>query len=218
MEKKKKITMGSTLLVVAMISLVGVGFALTLSGSATTTNNQASSEYILVELDNYNGGFLSGTYTVDTSNNGTNVSLTTLRNGDSVIAAGNIVNDMFAYSGGFTITDTSSGYSAYKVGSVEATITTPASGSSVDAVDVAISGTPTSVVNQYGLSLVYVKDGAIFNPASGISDLDVQSGSGTFTIDAYLVFSESVPIANIGSINAFTLANSTITFTATPAA
>ncbi len=211
--KKTKITMGFALLVCAVVALAGVSYAL--MGQAVINNQKADSDLIVVDLDKYNG-FIEGTYTVDTLNNGTTVTLSNIqKNGGS---AGSLYTDKyFQYSAGaFTlVTGESQGYSAVEAGSVEVTITekTVSTGSKVD---LTITGTQSAVVNQYGISFVWVYDGQVFDPSTGISNLDIHTGSVSVTLKAYVVYSNSVPHENIGSIGVFNLASANISFSASP--
>ena len=214
--KKKKITMGFALLLCAMVALVGVGYALAYQGSATINTNDTDSETITVALNNYSG-FLAGTYTLDTSNNGTVVSLSDLEK-DEVDVSGNLyTTKKFHYSDGFTLNTTDWGvsethYSAYAVGSVTATIRQTA-GATATHVALSMTGGPESAVNQYGFSLVYVIGDTVY---STISDEPValSEGTATVTITAYLVYSETVPIGSIASISAYTMTAGNITITA----
>ena len=153
---------------------------------------------------------------MDTLNNGTTVTLSNIqKNGGS---AGSLYTDKyFQYSAGAfsLVTGESQGYSAVEAGSVTATITekTVSAGSKVN---LTISGTQSAVVNQYGISFVWVYNGQVFDPASGISNLDISSGTVSVTLKAYVVYSDSVPYASIGSIGVFNLASADISFSASP--
>ena len=93
-KNKKKLSMSMALLVVAMISLVGVGFALAYTGGAQTHIDDESGEAITVGIAQT--GFFDGAiYTVNSLNNGTTVALSDLKmNGTEQAASGKY----FAYS------------------------------------------------------------------------------------------------------------------------
>lgn len=214
MQKKTHAKFGVTLLVASMLALVGVGFALAYSGSATNTNNETSGELITVGLSSYTQ-FLDGDYTVDTVNNGTNITLSNLEKDGS--AATPYTEKYFKFeTGAFSVVNADSGYSASKVGTITVTLTQTDDAKATD-VDLAITGAPAASVNQYGLSLVYVYDGAVYDPADGIENIDMSTGSASLTIDAYVVYSNTVPTASIASVSGFSLSAPTITFTATAA-
>lgn len=214
MQKKTHAKFGVTLLVASMLALVGVGFALAYTGSATNSNNDTSGELITVELSSYTE-FLSGDYTVDTSNNGTAITLSNLEKDGS--AATPYTAKYFAYDAGeFSVVNTDSGYSAALVGTITVTLRQPTTATATD-VDLTITGAPASAVNQYGMSLVYVMDDAVFDTSDGIQDIDMSSGEQSFTINAYVVYSNSVPSASIASIGVYSLSAPTITFTASAA-
>lgn len=213
-QKKTHAKFGLTLLVASMLTLVGVGFAVTYSGSAVNTDNETSGELITVGLSSYTA-FLSGVYTVDTSNDGTDITLTNLEKDGS--AATLYTAKYFAYSGGeFSVVGSAGDYSAAEVGTITVTITQPTTATATD-VDLTITGAPVSVVNQYGLSLVYVMGDTVIDPSDGIQDIDMSSGSVSYTIKAYVVYSNTVPVASIASIGVYDLPSSAITFTATAA-
>lgn len=232
--KKKKITMGFALLLCAMVALVGVGYALAYQGSATTPTGDTGSDIITVDLTK--SGFTGTLFTVDTVNDTTNnagVTLSSLRyDGTNLVPASGeslpVMSSLhFKYSGGaFTLVDSydvgDPTYSCAKVGSVTATIYEETVSAS-SKVNLAISGAQAPDVNQYGLSFVYVYNNAVYDPYNAgadatISNLDIHTGSVSVTLDAYVVYSDIVPRANISDIDVFTLSESTLTFTATPVA
>lgn len=212
-KKRKGAYASFVFLALAMVSLIGVGFAaLNYTGSATNTDNEATSEMITVTLDDYNG-FISGAYTVNTVNNGTDISVSSLKKDGTSMTS--YTSKYFKYSeGAFTLADSDNGYSAAEIGSVTVTVSQTEDATATN-VDLAISGCPTAVTNQYGISLVYVCDNAVFTPASGVQDLDMTSGPVSVTIKAYAVYNNSIPLANAGNVSAFTISDSDITFTAT---
>ena len=220
--KKRKTSVGFALLVVAMISLVGVGFALQYSGSATINNQSATGEAVTVDLDKYSG-FIAGAYTVNTSNDGTTISLTNLaKNGTTVDPL--YTAKVFKYeSSNFTLVDSYGGsdrhYGAAEVGSIQVTIRQTANATTSTPVVLSITGNQAPVVNADGLSFVYVIDNTVIDPATPINvTLTGESGTAktaSVTLKAYVVYSESVDHVNINSITAFNLANSNIVFTAT---
>lgn len=212
MQKKTHAKFGATLLVAAMLSLVGVGFALTYSGSAQNTDNETSGELITVGLSSYSG-FLDGIYTVATANNGTDITLSGLEKDG---AAATMADVHFAYdAGAFTVADAASGYTASEIGTVTVTLTQPTTATATD-VELAISGAPAAVINQYGLSLVYVMDGEVIDPAD-VLDITMSGGSATVTVSAYVVYSDTVPVGSIAAISVFNIPETVITFTATAA-
>lgn len=216
MEKKKKYGRSSfALLAIAMISLVGVGFALAYTGSAENTDNEMSGEAITVELSSYTQ-FLTGEYTVNTVNNGTAITLSSLQKDGA--AATLYTDNYFKYqAGAFVLDDADQGYAAAEAATITVTLR-QTDGATADDVDLTITGAQASVVNQYGISFVYVYDGEIVDPDDGIQDIDMSSGTATIVLKAYVIYSKSVPVANIGDIAGFALANADITFTATATA
>ena len=211
--KSIKISMSLALLVVAMVSLAGVGFALVYTGGAQTHIDDESGESIVVGIAK--DGFTDGAiYTVNSLNNGTTVALSDLKvNGSAASDSGKY----FAYSSGFSLADADSGYGSAVAGTVTLTVT-----QTEDAVAnnyaLAVSGTQAPVINQYGLSLVWTYkigtgDETVFAPSGGIPGVDPSSGAVTVVVNAYVVYSKSVPVANIGSISAFSLADGDMTFT-----
>lgn len=217
--KTTKISMGVTLLVCAMVSLVGVAFAIAYQGSATNQGNDADSETISVELSSYSG-FLAGTYTVNTSNDGADVTLSDLKKGDVDVSSSLYTAKKFHYNAGaFALNTTAYGgsethYSAYQIGTVDVTIR-QTSGATATNVTLSISGAYEPAPNQYGFSLVYVMDDTnVVSPSDDVA-VTLESGSKVVNLKAYVVYSETVPVASIGSISAFTMASPiTLTFTA----
>lgn len=218
--RKKKLSMTSALLVVAMISLVGVGFALSYSGSAVTNIPNESSEYVTVDYTKT--GFDSAVYTVNTSNNGTNVTLNTLTKWvGNVSTAQSDASTKFNYVSGespaFEITTGETIYHSAVAGSVSLSIA-KSDGATADTFSLSITGAQAPLTHQYGLSLVWTyKIGTgtemILVPASGISTLDLSSGPVTVLIQAYVVYSGTVNHDNIGDISPFTLTGGDVTFT-----
>ena len=102
--KSIKISMSLALLVVAMVSLAGVGFALVYTGGAQTHIDDESGESIVVGIAK--DGFTDGAiYTVNSLNNGTTVALSDLKvNGSAASDSGKY----FAYSSGFSLADADS--------------------------------------------------------------------------------------------------------------
>ena len=214
MENKKKFKgFGSfALLAIAMLSLVGVGFAISYTGSAENTDNEMSGEAITVALSSYTN-FLAGDYSVNSVNNGTTVTLSNLQKDGSATTP--YTTKYFKYNAGaFTLDNTDQGYSATEAATITVTLN-QTDGAKADTVNLAITGAQASVVNQYGISFVYVYDNQIFDPTDGISNIDLSSGSANLVIKAYVIYSNSVPVASIGSIAGFALANANVTFTAT---
>lgn len=202
---------GFALLTIAIVSLIGVGFAVAYSGSAVNTDNEMSGEAVTVELSSYSD-FLSGQYTINTSNNGTTVSLSGLQKDG---AATSLSSLFFKYEGGeFSVADSDQGYAAVEAATITVTIN-QTDGANADAINLAITGAQASVTNQYGLSFVYVYDGEVFDPTDGIQNVALTSGSASLVLKAYVLYSKSVPIANIGDITGFALTNADVTFTAT---
>lgn len=214
--KHKKLSMSVALLVVAMFSLVGVGFAIAYTGAAQTHIDDESGEAITVGIAK--DGFTDGAiYTVNTLNNGTTVALSDLKkDGTAASASGKY----FQYSAGaFSLANADQGYGSTVAGTVTLTVT-QTTGATANNYAMAISGTQAPVINQYGLSLVWtykIGDAAetVFTPSGGIPGIDPSSGAVTVVVNAYVVYSASVPVANIGSIQAFTLADGDMTFTVT---
>ena len=215
--KKKKITMGFALLLCAMVALVGVGYALAYQGSAIITTNETDSETITVALDDYSG-FLDGTFTLNSVNDGTNVELNTLKKGTTDVSGQLYTAKKFHYNAGaFALNTTDWGvsethYSAYEVGSVTATIRQITSATATN-VALSMTGGPASAVNQYGFSLVYVIGDDVYATVSDVS-VTLTSGSASVTVTAYLVYSETVPTGSIASISAYTMTAGNITITA----
>lgn len=213
MEHKKKYGFsGFALLTIAIVSLVGVGFAVAYEGSAVNTNNEMSGEAVTVELSSYQN-FLAGQYSVNTSNNGTAVTLSGLAKDGTTLSDGSVY---FEYENGAfsVVADADSGYGAVEAATITVTLN-QTNGAKATDVDLAITNAQASVVNQYGISFVYVYNGQVFDPSTGIQNIDLSSGTASLVLKAYVIYSKSVPIANIGDIAGFALANANITFTAT---
>lgn len=220
--KKKKITMGFALLLCAMVALVGVGYALAYQGSAIIDNDDTNSETITVALgDGEYVNFLEGQYTLNTSNNGTTVTLNGLKNGNTVINDNELYTaKKFHYDADevskFVLNTTDwadeTHYSAYEVGSVTATIKQTAGATATNVV-LGMTGGPASAVNQYGFSLVYVIGDDVYATVSNVP-VTLNNGEASVTITAYLVYSETVPTGSIESISAYTMTAGNIEITA----
>ena len=217
MEHKKKYGFsGFALLTIAIVSLVGVGFAVAYQGSAVNTDNEMSGEAVTVKLSSYQN-FLAGQYSVNTSNNGTDVTLSGLaKDGGAPLTPGDVY---FKYEvsegvGKFSVADVDSGYVAVEAATITVTLNQTDGAKATD-VDLAIADAQASVVNQYGISFVYVYNNQVFNPANGIQNIDLSSGVASLVLKAYVLYSKVVPIDNIGDIKGFALANADVTFTAT---
>lgn len=215
MEHKKKYGFsGFALLTIAIISLVGVGFAVAYQGSAENTDNEMSGGAVTVGLSSYSK-FLAGEYSVKTSNDGTNVTLSDLqKDGGDPLTPGNVY---FKYENGkFSVADAESGkdYAAVEAATITVMIT-KTDGVDATSVNLAIAHAQASSEHQYGISFVYVYNNEVFNPANGIQNIDLTSGSASLVLKAYVIYSKSVPVANIGDITGFALANADVTFTAT---
>ncbi len=212
--EKSRMIIGAVAIVAIGMVFAGVGYAvIEYTGTATNTDNTSSSEFITTELTSYSG-FLSGIYTVDTENNGTNVTLSNLSKDGGAVSL--YTGKSFAYSAGaFSVIDYSAeaAYAAYEVGSVTVTMRQPTDATATH-VSLAVSGAEAAVINQYGLSLVYVSDDTVVNP-NGSRTITMNAGVGTFTLKAYVVYSKSVPLANIASIGAFNLDSADLEFEAT---
>lgn len=216
--KKKKLSMTSALLVVAMISLVGVGFALQYTGSAVTHIDDETSEFITVGIAKT--GFTDGAiYTVNTRNDGTNVALSDLKANGSATTAYTTGHFTYADSNFTWVTGSpvANGYASAVAGTVTLTLT-QTSGATADNYTMTIEGAQAPVIHQYGLSFVWTyKVGTgtetVFNPATSVPSVDLSSGAVTVVITAYVVYSTQVGVANIGSITNFTLAENDVTFT-----
>lgn len=212
MEHKKKYGFsGFALLTIAIVSLVGVGFAIAYTGSAVNTDNEMSGEAVTVELSSYQN-FLAGQYSVNTSNNGTNVTLSGLAKDGTALSDGSVY---FKYEGGaFSVADADSGYGAVEAATITVTLTQTENATATD-IDLAITGAQASVVNQYGISFVYVYNGQVFNPSTGIQNITLTSGTASLVLKAYVIYSKVVGIDDIDDIRGFALANANVTFTAT---
>ena len=213
MQNKKFKGVGSfALLALAMVSLVGVGFAVAYTGSASITDNSADGQTVTVDLTTYNG-FIAGSYAVSSVNDGTAITLSDLQKDD----ADAVLDDMeFAWDGSKFVL-AGEGVDDYDCSIVgEVTVTVRQVGASAAVIPLTIEGAQDAQENQYGLSFLYVYNGQIFDPADGL-DVEMTDGVGTATVTAYVVYSKSVPYDNIEDIAGFTLANSTITFTASVA-
>lgn len=223
--KKKKITMGFALLVCAMVALVGVGYALAYQGSATNPVSPASGETITVSVDGNTGIFASpavgaSVYTLNTVNDGTNFTLSTLMK-DRAVAPGSLYTDKkFHYDAdadAFDLDTTDWGasethYSAYEVGAITV-IVRQTEGAVDTAVTLTLTGLPSEDINQYGFSLVCVKDGAVYDYTAINLDMSTNNKQ-SVTLKAYLVWSETVPVANYDDISAFSIASATVDITA----
>lgn len=214
MEHKKKYGFsGFALLTIAIISLVGVGFAVAYQGSAVNTDNEMSGGAVTVGLSSYSK-FLAGEYSVKTSNDGTDVTLSDLQKDGEATSPASV---FFKYEGGkFSVADAESGkdYAAVEAATITVTIT-KTDGVDATSVNLAIANAQASSEHQYGISFVYVYNNEVFNPANGIQNIDLTSGSASLVLKAYVIYSKSVPTANIGDITGFALANADVTFTAT---
>lgn len=228
--KKKKITMGFALLLCAMVALVGVGYALAYQGSATNPVSPVSGETITVSVNDNTGIFASpavGTsiYTLNTINNGTNFTLNTLKVGGGAVPGTIYDNDhkiddsyTFKYTTTLVLNDDAYGdsekhYSAYEVGSITIVVRQTEGATATD-VTLSITDVPSAQVHQYGMSLVYVKDDAVVTPGSINLDMATGGNEQEVTLKAYLVWSETVPVASYDSISAFSIASATVTATA----
>lgn len=223
--KKKKITMGFALLVCAMVALVGVGYALAYQGSATVTTDNGGAETIVVAIADDNGyqHRISGTYTVNTLNDGTDIDLSNLlKNGGS--AGSEYTTKYFKYNPAvvtpspadacFTLVDSDQGYTAYEVASIPVTVK-QTTGATATNVTLTMGGGADAVINQYGLSFVWVIGDTVLNSIDGhVENLDMSTGQADVVLKAFVIYSDSVPVALYGSISAFTLASGSITFTA----
>lgn len=211
--KKRKAAIPFALLVVAMVFIAGDVVALAYSGSAQTHIDDSSSELITLGISKE--GFTDGAvYTVDTVNDGTNVALSSLKANGS---AATLSDKHFAYSGGFSLSDSDSGYKSAVAGTISLTVT-QSEGATAQNYTMSVSGAQSPAVNQYGLSFIWTyKIGTgtetVFNPSDGIAGIDPSSGPVAVIVNAYVVYSESVPVADIGSIGAFTLTDANVTFT-----
>lgn len=227
--KKKKITMGFALLVCAMVALVGVGYALAYQGSATNPVSPASGETITVSVDDNTGIFASpavgkSIYTLNTVNDGNKFTLNTLNVGGSAVTGEIYDNDhkiddsyTFKYTTTLVLNDDAYGdsekhYSAYEVGSITIFVR-QTEGATATAVTLSVTGVPSAQVHQYGMSLVYVKDDAVVTPGSINLNMATDNEQ-EVTLKAYLVWSETVPVASYDSISAFSIASATVTATA----
>lgn len=220
MEHKKTFGFsGFALLTIAIVSLIGVGFAVAYTGSAVNKDNEMSGEVITVELlkgdDGFYSNFLAGKYSVNTLNNGTgSITLSGLAKDGNTLSDGSVY---FKYEdvddGKFSVADEDSGYGAVEAATITVKLTQTGDAKATD-VNLAIIGAQASVVNQYGISFVYVCDGKVFNPANGIQNITLNNGSASLDLKAYVIYSKSVPTTSIGDIKGFALENENITFTA----
>lgn len=213
MEHKKKYGFsGFALLTIAIVSLVGVGFAVAYSGSAVNTDNEMSGEAVTVGLSSYSN-FLAGQYSVNTSNNGTNVTLSGLAKDGTPLSDGSVY---FKYENGAfsVVADADPGYGAVEAATITVTLTQTVNATATD-IDLTITGAQASVMNQYGISFVYVYDGQVFDPSTGIQNVTLTSGTASLVLKAYVIYSKVVPTTSISSITGFALANADVTFTAT---
>lgn len=225
--KKKKITMGFALLVCAMVALVGVGYALAYQGSANTNIDDATGELVTVGIAKT--GFIDGEiYTVDTSNNGTNVTVSNLKKtGETATpySAGHFTysdSDGFTWATGAPADAPASGvYYASQVGQITLTINQTEGATATVCSLSATSSVAMPSPNENGLSLVYtykVGNGTetVFTPGTsstvinGALDL---SDKVTVLVTAYVVYHSYVASDDIATILPFTLPNVKLTFT-----
>lgn len=214
MEHKKKYGFsGFALLTIAIVSLVGVGFAVAYTGSATMNGNPADGQTVTVDLTTATSGFIAGSYAVSTVNDGTDITLSGLKKGDTPA----VLDDMeFAWDGvKFVIAGEGAedDYDCAVAGTVTVTVRQVGATPLASSLPLTITNAQGAQEHQYGLSFLYVYNGQIFNPASGIT-VAMTDGVGTAEITAYVIYSKSVPHADIGSIAGFSLTGSTLTFTA----
>ena len=239
--KKKKITMGFALLVCAMVALVGVGYALAYQGSATVPVKDTSAETLTVSVSNNTGIFASSdspssyAYAVNTENNGEVFTLSglTLTNGSDSLTPSTIMNGetpmYFHYSDGHIVLDSTAysegetHYVAYEVGSAKVSIRQTPDATVVDnstqtTVALSITNAPSTVEHQYGFSLVYVKDNALYSYGNQnviLTGTEHGEKTASLTMKAYLIYSETVPVGSYDSITGISIApGSPITFTA----
>ena len=217
-KKHKAISMGSTLLVVAMLSLVGVGFAITYTGSATVNTAPNSAEYVTVSATST---LAEGIYTVNTVNNGSSFSLSDLKfwDVDDNVSTPTLVSSKhFEYeAGAFSLVNSApvaNGYESAVAGTVTISIDKPVD-SSTNTVNLTVSGMNAPVINQYGLSMVYtytidgVEEVCAPNTTKAIPMDAVATKSVVLT--AYVVYSS---VAN-GPVSAFSMAGANVSVTAT---
>lgn len=212
MEHKKKYGFsGFALLTIAIVSLVGVGFAVAYEGSAVNKNNEMSGEAVTVGLSSYSN-FLAGEYSVNTSNNGTNVTLSDLKKDGGETSPASI---FFKYeNSAFSVADADSGYVAVEAATITVNLKQTDGAKATD-IDLAITGAQASEVNQYGISFVYVYNNEVFNPADGIQNIALSNGTASLVLKAYVLYSQVVDTNEIGNIKGFALESRDITFTAT---
>lgn len=224
--KKKKITMGFALLLCAMVALVGVGYALAYQGSANTNIDDATGELVTVGIAKT--GFTDGEiYTVDTSNNGTNVTVSNLKKTGETATPYN--EGHFTYSAGeFTwatgapaVSPASGVYYASKVGQITLTINQTEGATATVCSLSATSSVAMPSYNENGLSLVYtykVGNGTetVFTPGTSSTVIDDAlnlTNEVTVLVTAYVVYHSYVASGSIATIVPFTLPNATLTFT-----
>ena len=224
--KKTKITMGFALLVCAIVALVGVGYALAYQGSATTPVDDTSGELVTVGITEKTGIFAgpsaTSIYTVNTANDGTNVTVDALKKNGSATTP--------YTTGHFTFSDTPSdaftwvtgtpvaqGYASAVAGAVNLSVSQSAD-ATAHYCRMTITGLNAEQIHQYGMSLIYTyKIGTGAETVLDGSTLDLTLTAGTplaVVITAYVVYNTYVEVANIGSIVPLTLADgSSVNFT-----
>lgn len=222
--KATKISLGFTLLVCAMVSLVGVAFAVAYQGSASTPVDNTSSEFITVAFDGDKEGIFATTtpigtkiYTVDTKNDGTNVTLSNLKVGDSVATL--YTDKYFVYSGGnFTLSADEGAYKSSIAGKVPLEVTLSADATATT-FSMSIFNLNAPITNENGMSLVYtykIGTGAetVFNPSSPPA-ISLTAGTPVDVVfSAYVVYKTSVPVANMSGILPFSVdGNAEVSFT-----
>lgn len=226
--KKRKITMGFALLVCAMVALVGVGYALAYQGSATTPIDDTQGELITVGFNSAPTGIFSesapatSTFTVNTLNNGTNVTVNTLKENGSAKSEYN--EGHFTYSENaftwVTGVPVANGYASAVAGAVSLSIKQSADASTdTDYFRMTVTGLNAEQKHEFGMSLIYTYK-------IGDGDETVMSGTTVpglvltpntavnVVITAYVVYNTLVAVEHIGDITPLTLADgSSVTFT-----
>lgn len=226
--KTTKISMGVTLLVCAMVSLVGVAFAIAYQGSATTPIDDTQGELVTVGFNSAPTGIFSEssapatTFTVNTLNDGTNVTVNTLKkNGsaESEYDAGHFTYSDSAFTW-VTGAPVANGYASAVAGAVSLSVKQSADASTTtDYFRMTVTGLNTEQKHEFGMSLIYTYKigdetetvmsgttipGLVLTPNSAV----------TVVITAYVVYNTHVAVEHIGDIIPLTLADgSSVTFT-----
>lgn len=222
--KKKKITMGFALLLCAMVALVGVGYALAYQGSATTPVDPTSDEFIKVGITEKTGIFNGHTpaesqiYTVNTLNNGSTITVDSLKVGNNTATL--VTGKYFVYSSAFSIANAKDGYESSVAGSISLSVLLSSGATtSGQAFEMAITNLNAGVLHPNGVSLLYTyKIGTDGNETildlNNLPTVTLEAGTPVdVTFTAYVVYKMSVSTNDFDTGSFAIAGNSDVRFT-----